>query len=193
MFKRKSECQKLQGLLSPYIDGQLDSSDRERLESHLEGCRACRLELESLRATVDLLHQVAMVSTPRSFAIAKAAPEPQPTTIRAFGALRLATAVAVLLLVFVFAGDAANLFEAGLVGDRYAQQEVIPTDAENNDLAGASPGKDLDGGEATFEDEEYIWPVFELELALLGVVVVLGGATSILWQKRRRRGEMKRP
>ncbi|MFQ5987830.1 MAG: anti-sigma factor family protein [Dehalococcoidia bacterium] len=174
MFKRKSECQKIQGMLSPYIDGRLTSSERERMESHIEGCEACRWELESLEATVNLLHRVAMVWPPRSFALAEVAPKRRPA---AFGTLRAATAVAVLLLAFLFLGDALHLFGAGLIGERFAQQ-ATPMAGEALDMVGAPP-----------EGEGYAWPLRQLELALLGVVVVLGGATAILWQRRRKGGE----
>lgn len=177
MFKRKSECQRVQGMLSPYIDGQLSASDREGMEGHLEGCQACRRELESLRATVNLLHRVTMASPPRSFAIAKAAPKALPAAVWSFRVLRVATAIAALLLVFVFAGDATHLFEGGLIEERTAQQGTL-MDGEVSDTGGAPAG-----------GEEYVWPVSELELALLGVVVVLGGATAVLWQIRRREGE----
>ena len=180
MFRRKSECQIVQGRLSPYIDEQLNPADKERIESHLEGCQACLGELESLRATVKLLHRVAMVTPPRSFAVAEAAPKPQPASARSFRAFRAATAVAALLLVFTFAGDAAHLFEAGPVEERTAQQ-VTP--AANDDTG---EGVLSSEGEGYADGEVYTWPVFELGLALSGVVVVLGGATAVLWQKKRR-------
>ena len=174
MFKRKSECQEIQGMLSLYIDGMLSPLEREKLESHIEGCEACRWELESLEATVNLLQRVAMVSPPRSFALAEVAPKRRPA---AFGTLRVATAVAVLVLAFLFLGDALHLFGAGLIGERLAPQ-VTPTAGEVLDMGGAPP-----------EGEGYVWPLRQLELALLGVVVVLGGATAILWQKRRKGAE----
>jgi hypothetical protein len=95
----------------------------------------------------------------------------------AFGALRIATAAAVLVLAFIFMGDALSLFGGGIIEEGFGRQ--VSTMVEN-----AS-----DMGGALTEGEEYIWPVRGLELALSGVVVVLGGATAILWQKRRRRGE----
>jgi len=183
MFKRKSECQRVQGMLSPYIDGQLGPSDKEGMESHLEGCQACRRELKSLRATVNLLHRVTMVSPPRSFAIAKAAPKPLPAAVWSFGVLRVTTAVAALLLVFIFAGDATHLFEGGLIEERTAQQDTLMDGEDGED------GEVSDTGGVPAGGEEYVWPVSELELALLGVVVVLGGATAVLWQRRRRGGE----
>lgn len=174
MFKGKSECQRIQGMLSPYIDGRLGPLERERIESHIEGCEACRWQLESLEATVNLLQRVAMVSPPRSFALAEVAPRRRAA---AFGTLRVATAVAVLLLAFLFLGDALHLFGPGLIGERLAPQ-VTPRAGEVLDMGGAPP-----------EGEGYAWPLRQLELALLGVVVVLGGATAILWHRRRRGGE----
>lgn len=170
MFKRKSECQKVKGLLSPYIDQQLSSLERVLVEDHLAKCAVCSGELKSLRATVNLLHRVPMVSPPRTFALAEVAPKRRPV---AFGALRAATAVAVLLLAFLFVGDALHLFEAGFIEERFAQQ-VTPEAAEVLDIEDVS-----------LEGEGYAWPVREFEFALLGVVVVLGGMTAILWQRRR--------
>lgn len=42
-------CRKARRLLSPYLDGALKASERERLEAHLPSCPACRAELELLR------------------------------------------------------------------------------------------------------------------------------------------------
>lgn len=184
MFRRKSECQIVQGRLSPYIDEQLNPADKERVESHLEGCQACLGELESLRSTVKLLRRVAMVTPPRSFAVAEAAPKLQPAYARSFRAFRAATAVAALLLVFTFAGDAAHLFEAGPVEER-TDQQVTPAFEDGYGMDGALGEEDLEGGAALAAKEGFVWPVFELELALSGVVLVLGGAAAVLWQKKR--------
>lgn len=140
------------------------------MESHIEGCDACRRELESLGATVNLLHRVALVSPPRSFALAEVVPVRGPA---AFGALRIATAAAVLVLAFLFVGDAMHLFGVGLIEERFAPL------AEDVSGMGGAPA----------QGEEYVWPVREIELAVLGVVVVLGGTTAIVWQRRRRVGE----
>lgn len=187
---RKNQCHKVQGLLSPYIDGQIGSSERDRVESHLEECQVCRRELDSLRATVNLLHRVAVVSPPRSFALAEVEAKRRPATLTreapqwrrvpALGALRVATAVAALLLVFVLAGDATHLFETGPVENRAAQQGT-PVADEVMDAGGASFGS-----EGFTDGEGYIWPVLELELVLMGVVLILGGATAVLWHRKRR-------
>lgn len=166
------------------MDEQLSPAERERVEGHLEGCPACLEELESLRSTVKLLHRVAMVAPPRSFAVAEAAVIPQPAYARSFRAFRAATAVAALLLVFTFAGNTAHLFDAGSVDERIDRQ-VTP--AVGGDYENGVLGKDnLEGGDVVAAKEGFIWPVFEVELALSGAVVILGGATAVLWQKKRR-------
>ena len=196
---RKNQCHKVQGLLSPYIDGQIGSSERDRVESHLEECQVCRRELESLRSTVNLLNRVVVVSPPRSFALAEIEANRRPAALTreapqwrrvpALGALRVATAVTALLLVFVLAGDATHLFEAGPVENRAALQGTPVAD----EVQGTSVPDEVVGvGGASFDSEGftdgegYIWPVLELELALTGVVLILGGATAVLWDRKRR-------
>ena len=181
MFKRKRECKTIKGMLSPYIDGQLSPSEMERIERHIEECDACRRELESLRAVVSLLHRVPMVALPRSFTIAVKAPRRHPVELRA---LRVATAVAVLLLAFVFAGDALNFIGAGPAEDKALRQENAVTYTP----AGGEVLEAPDASEA-FNASESTWPVRYVELALVGVVIVLGSTTVILWQKRRRGSE----
>jgi predicted anti-sigma-YlaC factor YlaD len=196
---RKNQCHKVQGLLSPYIDGQIGSSERDNVESHLEECQICLRELESLRATVNLLHRVAVVSPPRSFALAEVDAKRRPAALKreapqwrrvpALGALRVATAVAALLLVFVLAGDATHLFEAGPVEYRAALQGTPVADEVQGT---AVPDEVVGVGGASFDSEgftdndRYIWPVLELELALMGVVLILGGVTVGLWHRKRR-------
>jgi anti-sigma factor RsiW len=41
---------------SAYLEGELDATERGRLEGHLKDCGACRTELDRLRATVDKLN-----------------------------------------------------------------------------------------------------------------------------------------
>ena len=189
MFKRKRECKKLKGMLSPYIDGQLSPSEVKRVERHIEECNACRRELESLRAVVSLLHRVPMVALPRSFTIAARAPRRRPVALRA---LRVATAVAVLLLAFVFTGDALNFIGAGPAEDKAVRQENAATYTPAGREALEAPDASDVQPEA-LNASESTWPVRSVELALIGVVVVLGGTTVILWQKRRRGEGLKRP
>jgi anti-sigma factor RsiW len=173
MFKRKSECQKAKGLLSPYIDQQLSSSERVLVKKHLAKCAVCSAELESLKATVNLLHRVPVVSPPRSFAIA----EVESRRRRApFALVSTATAVAASAMAFFFVGDAFDLF-----GQRITEEGVkraTPPPAPEAYQA-------LDAGEVGSQIAEK-WPVWQIEIALIGVVVVLGAVTFILWRRRRR-------
>jgi hypothetical protein len=107
--------------------------------------------------------------------------------VPALGALRVATAVTALLLVFVLAGDATHLFEAGPVENRAALQGTPVAD----EVQGTSVTDEIVGdvsfdSEVFTDGEGYIWPVLELELALTGVVLILGGATAVLWHRKRR-------
>lgn len=46
-------CHEIQDLLSEYVDGDLESSQRVEVEEHLEGCAPCRAEATALRELVD--------------------------------------------------------------------------------------------------------------------------------------------
>jgi len=81
--RRRITCRRVRNALSEYIDDRLTSEEREAVEHHLEKCAACAQELESLRATVEMLHQVSDVALPRSFVLREAEVEreaaaPQP-------------------------------------------------------------------------------------------------------------------
>ncbi len=109
-FGKETLCQKIQGMLSEYMDNRLGSEDRVLVESHLEACEACSSELESLRMAVQLLRRVPQVPVPRSFTIAV----PEIRREGVFGAsslrwLRPATAVATLVLVVLLAVDFLNI------------------------------------------------------------------------------------
>jgi len=109
-FRRseKDECSKTRDLLSGYTDRRLDPEDAARVEGHLSTCLGCREELESLRATVALLHRLPEVMPSRNFAVAPVRTLPGR---RALPALRFATAGVVLLLVLAFAADQTNVVE----------------------------------------------------------------------------------
>lgn len=55
--------------LSDYLDGQLNSEDMARVREHLSSCQRCQASLESLRWTVNLLHQVPAPALPRQFTL----------------------------------------------------------------------------------------------------------------------------
>lgn len=183
MFRRKTECQRVQELLSPYIDEQLGPSETATVEGHIEACGACREELKALRATTGLLQRVPMVPAPRSFALA-AAPAAGRRPV-AWGALRLATAVAMLVLTVVFAGDMLHVYQAPATRNWATEQEYTPTPVPAS--GGAILGSDADDAALEgLQAGEVAWPVRGTEFALAGVVVVLGGATLVVWLRSRR-------
>ena len=184
MFKRKNECHKVKGLLSPYIDQQLSSLERVSVEEHLAKCAACSAELESLRATVNLLHRVPVVSPTRSFALAEFAPRPRRAP---FALASSATAAAMSAMAFFFVGDAFGLFESHAAdkGLRFGAEEADMLSTPVPAPSFAEGGQSLDAGELGIQVADK-WPVWQIEIALIGVVLVLGAVTFILWRRRRR-------
>jgi hypothetical protein len=119
--KSKGKHRRVIEMLSVYLDGELPSRDRARVEEHLAECGDCTWELETLRQTVDLVGQLPKVPVPRAFTIHET---PRPRRIGLFQArwaypyLKGVTALAAALLVLVLAGDV--LFQFQGVTTRFA-------------------------------------------------------------------------
>lgn len=102
-------------LLSAYIDGEVTPAEQQQVERHLALCTTCVEELESLRWTVRLLHEVPPVPVPHPFAVRRADLERPPRRRRftlprwVFGSLRWATAVTALLFLLVLSADLLNV------------------------------------------------------------------------------------
>jgi hypothetical protein len=94
-------------LLSAYIDNQLAAADRGALEQRLGRDPALRVALDELRGTVALLHELAPLPPPRSFALDPAAFAPRPAPL--FGWLRLGATLASVLLAITFAVEFASM------------------------------------------------------------------------------------
>jgi anti-sigma factor RsiW len=61
----QKECHHLLGSLSEYVDGSLEQRLCEELERHLAECQDCRVVVDTLNKTVDLVHQsVLHIDTP---------------------------------------------------------------------------------------------------------------------------------
>jgi anti-sigma factor RsiW len=54
-------------LLSPFLDDEIAPREREQVQRHLEVCPECRLQLESLRATLRLVRSLDPVKVPDGF------------------------------------------------------------------------------------------------------------------------------
>ena len=176
----KSKCNQTRDRLSAYLDQRLGPPERGEVERHLETCQGCRQELESLQATVQLLHQVPQVLPARSFAICEARPLPRRSP---FPVLRTATAVLAVFLVLIFAFDMTNLFHTGPISTQEKSGSFYESEERSSD-AGDHLGSVTDG-ETNQEEGEAGW-VRPLEYGVLGGVVVLGGVTIAVWRGRRR-------
>lgn len=130
--KTKAEHRRITEMLSVYIDGELPSRDRAKVEEHLAECDDCTWELETLRQTVDLVGGLPKVPVPRAFTIHEA---PRPRRVGLFQArwaytyLKGATALAAALLILVLAGDALFQFQRITTGFAPAKELAAPAAA----------------------------------------------------------------
>lgn len=98
-------------LLSAYIDDEVTPQEAARVERHLQSCRTCVEELESLRWTVGLLREVPPVPVLRSFAIRQIDIEPERARRRftlpdwLFNSLQWATVATAVLTILLFSAD----------------------------------------------------------------------------------------
>jgi anti-sigma factor RsiW len=53
-------------LMTDHLEGALSAPDASRMRAHLEGCQACSLFLDQLRATIKLVHDA---GPPQEFAV----------------------------------------------------------------------------------------------------------------------------
>jgi len=152
---QKTQCDLVRELLSPYIDDELDTAERQKVDSHLQSCQFCREEFDSIRKTIRLVQSMPVMEPRRSFAITEPKKKTRDGRLMALSAATIS--VAVLLLVVVI-GDIGHYFDAlPLPSTPWPQPSEI--------------GK-------------YYWPVREAEFGLLGLLIVLAIATFVYWRKK---------
>ena len=111
MLGKNRAREKVDELLSAYIDGALSPRERARLEARLAQDADLRARLESLQQTVALVRGMPPVRAPRNFLLTPAmARQPAPVARRLAPALTFATAISGLLCVILLVG---NLITAG--------------------------------------------------------------------------------
>ncbi|MBT9162800.1 MAG: hypothetical protein DDT27_01362 [Dehalococcoidia bacterium] len=234
--QRKSECHRIREMISPYLDDCVTPVERDAVKYHVEICEGCEWELRSLGITVQLLSRMPAPCAPRSFTLAEAPRRRISFAIPSMNRLRLATALAVVLLAVLLAGDFSGLFYADISGEpAEAAGDRVHTDiAEPENIAPALPGEtpapvaedpaeEIAGmpeaeeppPSPTQEDrriaqqiepgleweltaplaaevpeavlpirEPYPW-LLPLQIASAALVLVLGGANLLVWQRRR--------
>jgi hypothetical protein len=125
---RKQSHEKIDTLLSAYLDNQLSSRERARLEAQLQAEPELRRRFESMRRTVALLRHVPATPAPRNYIltpamVANRRPQPQPNLHRWLApALTLATAASGLVCAVVLIG--------GLLANLGAPQASAPAPYE---------------------------------------------------------------
>jgi len=59
-----AKCEQVRGLMSDYVDEDIDDADRRRVERHVLMCRPCRRVLGNLRQTVGRLSHLREAEPP---------------------------------------------------------------------------------------------------------------------------------
>ena len=90
--------------LSAYLDGELSHHDRVKLEFRLRHQPELQAALEEIRQTSLLMRKLPQKRAPRNFTIPPQMARSRSLP-RAFPVLRLASALASILFILVFAGD----------------------------------------------------------------------------------------
>ena len=130
--QRKSQCQRIQEVLSPYLDNRLTSVERDAVKYHVEICEDCRRELDSLEITAQLLQRMPVATAPRSFTLAEA-PKGRvwvPLGIPVTSWLQGMAIAAIILLAVMLAGDFSGLFYTDISPKALEVAETtIPTEA----------------------------------------------------------------
>lgn len=91
--------------LSAYLDGKLSQNDSARLEARLELDPNLRAVLKDLTQSRALLRKLPSRRAPRNFTLTPKMAGVKPPLPRAYPALRFATALASVLLIFSFAAN----------------------------------------------------------------------------------------
>ena len=103
---RQNDHIRAEELISPYLDNRVTAEDKTFFERHTAVCPDCRAKLESTRAMLTALRSMPAMKAPHSFVLPrKMARQPRPSILTWYPALRLATVVAAIAFVIVFAGD----------------------------------------------------------------------------------------
>jgi hypothetical protein len=103
---RPTDHHRAEDLISAYLDQQVTAEEKQFFELHLAACADCRAQLEATRSLVAALKAMPAVKAPRSFVLPREmAKQPKRSIFAWYPTLRLATALAAIAFVVLFAGD----------------------------------------------------------------------------------------
>lgn len=143
----KSKPEQRDELLSAYLDGELSTSARARLEAQLASDPALRAELDMLRRTVAMVRDLPSIPAPHNFLLPAAAGrrslKAKPVR-RSWAAplLSAATAVVSLLFVAVLAGDLL-LFGVGGMASPSPAEPMYQSEAPREAPAPLAPSQQV--------------------------------------------------
>src|SRR5512137_245455 len=89
--------------LNAYLDGELDATQSQRLESRLNSAPELKSILEELREARSVLRRLPQRRAPRNFTLTPKMAGIKPPLPRAYPVLRFASVFAVFLFFFTFA------------------------------------------------------------------------------------------
>lgn len=116
-------------LLSSYLDGELDASERARLEGHLPGCAECRSTLNALRSTIaDIRALPEVAPTPQDSWALRAAIRRARSPMRKWQRLSWAAGAvaAAAIAVFAFTLPSGNDGGRDLALSGAEQESAVP-------------------------------------------------------------------
>lgn len=146
----KSKPEQRDELLSAYLDGELSTSARARLEAQLASDPALRAELDVLRRTVAMVRDLPSIPAPHNFILPRttAARPRHPLRAKpvrrswAAPLLSAATAVVSLLFVAVLAGDLL-LFGVGGMASPPPAEPMVQLEAPREAPAPLAPSQQV--------------------------------------------------
>ena len=117
---RQNDHTRAEGLISAYLDKRVSAEEQGFFERHIASCADCRAQLEATRSMVAALRAMPAVKAPRSFVLPREmAKQPRRSFLPLYPALRLATVVAAMAFVVLFAGDVLISRSSGVSAPQY--------------------------------------------------------------------------
>jgi anti-sigma factor RsiW len=126
---RQNDHKRAEELISAYLDKQVSAEEKSFFERHIASCAECRAQLEATRSMIAALKAMPAVKAPRSFVLPREmARQPQRSFLSLYPALRLATVVAAMAFVVLFAGDLL-ISQMGGAGAPQPMPAAVPASA----------------------------------------------------------------
>ncbi|UCG44011.1 MAG: zf-HC2 domain-containing protein [candidate division WOR-3 bacterium] len=153
------KCKKVTRLLPAYLDAEADEGRKSEIERHLAGCAACRQELESLKADLELCASVEVPELSPYLATRTMAEVRSPERRRVLAGIVVRRALAGIVVRRALAGAAAAvLVAAGVWVGSFLGGEIqgsengsswysVEGEPSLEDLYGLALGENGDSGE----------------------------------------------